>query len=95
MKTPDDERLKQMIESDLQELDIKCADCDKSLLNMVRSRETGQTQQLIVNCPFCDGQSWTQKLVGKYYQKAPEGLMLGGMDLKDGLYKLNMEIKNA
>ena len=95
MNTPNDEKLEQILSSDLQELDIKCADCDKSLLKMVRSRETEKVQQLIVNCPFCNGQSWKQELVGKYYQAAPEGLMLGDMNEKDGFYTLNMEIKNA
>lgn len=89
------EEIEQLIESDLKELNIKCADCDKTLLLMVRSRKTEEVQQLIVNCPFCEGQSWMQELVGKYYQTAPEGLLFGGMDEKEGLYKLNMEIKDA
>ena len=90
-----DEELEQLILSDLQELDIKCADCDKLLLKMVRSRKTEQVQKLIINCPFCDGQSWMQELVGKFYQTAPDGLLLGNMEENDGLYELTMEINDA
>lgn len=90
-----DEEIDQLISSDLQELDIECADCNKVLLKMVRSRETQETKKLIVNCPFCGGQSWMQELVGKYYQTAPEGLILSDMDEKNNLYTLNMEIKDA
>ena len=90
-----DEELEQLLLSDLQELDIKCADCDKSLLKMVRSRQTEEVQELIVNCPFCGGQSWMQELVGKYYQTTPEGLVLGGMEeVRPKSYKLNVEIAN-
>ena len=90
-----DEQIKQLLSSDLQELDIKCADCDKTLLKMVCSRKTEETQKLIINCPFCNGQSWVQELVGRYYQTAPDGLVLGNMEENDGLYELTMETNDA
>ena len=87
--------LEDIFSSDLQELNINCADCDKLLLKMVRSRKTEEVQKLIINCPFCNGQSWMQELVGKYYQSAPDGLLLGDMEENDDLYELNMEINDA
>lgn len=90
-----DKDLKEIFASDLKETNIKCADCDKLLLKMVRSRQTEQRQKLIINCPFCNGQSWVEELVGKHYQTAPDGLVLGDMEEDNGLYRLNMEIDNA
>ena len=87
--------LEELFASDLKEANIKCADCDKLLLKMVRSRQTEEVQELIVNCPFCGGQCWMKELVGKYYQPTPEGLVLGGMEeVRPKSYKLNVEIAN-
>ena len=93
--TIDDEKLNELLESDLKELNIDCADCDKLLLKMVRSRQTNHSQSIIVCCPFCGGQSWLQKLEGVYFQSPPEGLGLGDMEEKDGNYILKMEIING
>ena len=78
-----------------EELSVKCADCDKPLLEMLFVRDSEKRRKLIINWPFCKGQSWTHELNGDYFQAPPEGLKLGEMEEKDGLYELNMEKHDA
>ena len=83
---------------DLKDVEVKCADCDKTLLMLVRIRPSEEKQKLIVECPFCDGESWITELSGKYFQSPPEELMLGEMEEEEeeeNFFRLTMEIKDA
>ena len=80
---------------DVKELNIDCADCNKPLLKMICVRNTDKIQKVIVNCPYCEGQSWMNDLVGDYFQAPPEGLQLGEVEENEGMFKLTMELTNA
>lgn len=81
---------------DIEDVSINCADCDNVLLNLVRIRQSEKQQKLIVECPFCDGESWITELTGKYFQSPPEGLMIGEMDEEENeenFFRLTMEME--
>ena len=83
---------------DIKDVEVACADCDKVLLRLVRIRQSEERQKLIVECPFCDGESWIAELSGKYFQSPPEGLMLGEMEEEEeeeNFFRLTMETENA
>jgi len=82
---------------DLEDVEVKCADCDKTLLQLVRIRPSEEEQKLVVDCPFCDGESWITELSGKYFQSPPEGLLLGEMEEEEeeNSFRLIMEIEDA
>jgi len=82
---------------DLEDVEVKCADCDKALLQLVRVQQSEEKQKLVVECPFCDGESWIVELSGKYFQAPPEGLMLGEMEEQEeeNSFRLIMEIEDA
>ena len=83
---------------DLEDVEVKCADCDKTLLQLVRVQITEERQKLIVDCPFCDGESWLVELSGKNFQSPPEGLLLGEMEEdeeEENFFRLTMEIEDA
>jgi len=84
--------------ADLEDAEVKCADCEKTLLQLVRIKQSEEKQKLIVECPFCDGESWIVELSGKYFQAPPEGLMLGEMEEEEdeeSFFRLTMEITDA
>ena len=61
---------------DFKDLVVKCADCEKDLLHMVRVRDSEKNYKLIAKCPFCEGESWLQELIGDYFQRIPDGLQM-------------------
>ena len=79
--------------ADFEEYPVKCADCDELLLNMVRVRESEKSYQMIIECPFCDGESWLMEFVGDYFQKPPKRLKLGkgGAEDRDGVIVTKMK----
>jgi len=84
--------------ADIKDVSVNCADCDSVLLKLVRVRQSEEQQKLIVECPFCDGESWITELAGKYFQSPPEGLMIGEMEEEEeeeNFFRLTMEIKDA
>ena len=56
---------------ELEDIEVKCADCEKTLLQLVRVQQTEEKKKLIVDCPFCDGESWLVELSGKNFQSPP------------------------
>ena len=82
---------------DLEDVEAKCADCDKALLQLVRIQKSEYKQKLIVECPFCNGESWIIELSGKYFQAPPEGLLLGEMEEQEeeNSFRLVMEIEDV
>ena len=63
--------------SKLADSDIHCADCEKTLLKMVRIEESDFEFSVLCSCPFCGGESWRVELQGRYYQDAADGTILG------------------
>lgn len=58
---------------DLEYVEIQCADCESALLGMRKVKDTEDILLLTVTCPFCEGESWTTELTGKYYQQLIKG----------------------
>ena len=77
--------------NDFVDLVIKCADCEKDLLRMVRARPSEKNYKLVVECPFCKGQSWLQELIGDYFQKIPDRLQMTGVSEKNDVLVYEME----
>jgi len=64
---------------DFEDHTIKCADCEKDLLYMVRVRPSEKNYKIIVKCPFCESESWLVELTGDYFQKTPKSLLIEEM----------------
>lgn len=48
---------------------IKCADCGRSLVEMVKSHDSDKLQKIIAHCgggTGCGGESWVMPLSGEY-----------------------------
>jgi hypothetical protein len=78
---------------DFEEYDVKCADCEELLLKMVKVRDSEKSYRMIIECPFCDGESWLIELVGDYFQQTPKRLKLGkgGAEDRDGVLVTKMK----
>ena len=78
----------------LDQHEVKCGACDKTLIMMLKISESEEKQKLLVNCPFCGGQSWLFEMSGKYFQAPAEGLGLANMEENDGVFILDLEVTN-
>tara|TARA_Y100000401_G_C8307891_1_gene218006 strand:+ start:271 stop:558 length:288 start_codon:yes stop_codon:yes gene_type:complete len=63
--------------SKLVDTNIQCADCEKTLLKMVKIGESDFKFSVLCTCPFCEGTSWRVELQGRYYQDTADGTFLG------------------
>tara|TARA_Y100000593_G_scaffold28444_1_gene56744 strand:+ start:10357 stop:10653 length:297 start_codon:yes stop_codon:yes gene_type:complete len=79
---------------DLEEIDIKCADCEEDLFKLLRVACTSKKNKLIVECPFCDGRSWTVEVEGDYFQAPPDDLIVYEVYEKDGIIVIELEGKD-
>lgn len=61
---------------DLEHVEVKCADCEEHIYNLLKLRPSEKALRLIVKCPFCDGESWTHDVHGEYLQAPPEDLVV-------------------
>lgn len=47
---------------------IKCADCNKNLMNYwIHSPDVQEVKTVICNCPFCGGSSFKVDICGKFW----------------------------
>lgn len=76
-------------------VDIKCADCQKTILSMLKTKDSEQIFHLTVSCPFCEGESWSTKLKGKHHQKTVEGTKIDDFIIVDDENILIKVIKDA
>lgn len=68
---------------DLENSTIKCADCGKKLLVVMKVKDTDQKQTIQCKCT-CSGTSFKVKLEGRYYFDSIKGLAI--LDIVDGLF---------
>ena len=61
---------------DLEHFEVKCADCEEHIYNLLKLKPSEKALRLIVKCPFCDGESWTHDVHGEYLQAPPEDLVV-------------------
>jgi phage FluMu protein Com len=54
---------------------IRCANCNKKLLNILKVRESETKNYFIVKCPYCGDKSYKYEVSGKIYAGAAEGLV--------------------
>jgi DNA-directed RNA polymerase subunit RPC12/RpoP len=77
---------------------IKCANCNKSLIQVLQVKEdTSIITSIVVECPYCSDTSFRYKISGKIYLQATEGNSIDTMpmDIKDGIrYTRIKVIKN-
>jgi DNA-directed RNA polymerase subunit RPC12/RpoP len=63
----------------LQEDTIKCADCGKKLVDVIKVKEDDSQKKVVkVECP-CGGESFIYEVVGHTYLQAFEGCAIGDM----------------
>ena len=79
-----------IIVEDLEYKEVTCADCEEPLLNLLRKSKSDKKCRLLVNCPYCGGQSWLIEMIGDYFQAPAEGLGLGSMDENNDTFILDM-----
>ena len=79
--------------NDLGQYEIRCADCDRLLLIMMKTEDVDFVNKFKVeNCPKCKGESWLNSLVGKYFIAQAEGVTIQNMtfDEKTQIMKIRM-----
>lgn len=79
----------------MEEINIKCADCEKTILQMMKTRDSEDILHLIVSCPFCEGESWSVELKGKHHQKTVDGTKIDDFIVVDNENILIKVIKDA
>lgn len=55
---------------------IKCANCSKKLLTLIKVAENETKNYFIVKCPYCGDKSFKYEVIGKIYAGAAEGLAI-------------------
>jgi hypothetical protein len=79
----------------MEEVNIKCVDCEKIILQMVKTKDSENILYLIVSCPFCEGESWSTRLEGRHYQKTVKGTKIDDLVVVDNENILIKVIKDA
>ena len=72
-------------EVEVEEFDIKCFSCEKSLLNILMLPDRPNSpivNQVMVNCPFCGGHSFKEQLKGQMMARPAAGLKHIDSDVK-------------
>jgi len=70
---------------------IKCADCEESLVEMVKSHDSDKLQKIIAHCSVddCGGESWVTLLSGEYRVRPSSERSITDMDYnEDGVSHL-------
>lgn len=78
----------------LQDDTIKCADCGKKLVDIIKVKEDDKIVKIIkAQCP-CGGESFIYEVLGHSYMQAAEGLVIGDMptELIDGNIHITVEV---
>ena len=67
------------------ELTIKCADCETSLVEMVKFDDSDKVQQIKAHCSVdgCGGESWVKTLKGEYRMRPFGGRSITDMDYNE------------
>ena len=71
---------------------IKCADCERPLVEMVKSHDSDKLQKITACClgdTGCGGESWVTPLSGEYRMRPCDGRSITDMDYnEDGTSRL-------
>ena len=81
----------------LKEDTIKCADCRKTLIEVIKVKEDKNQQKIIdVYCP-CGGSSFLYVIEGVTYLQAAKGLAIDDMptEVKDGVTHMTIKVIKA
>lgn len=67
------------------ELTIKCADCESSLVEMVKFDDSDKIQEIKAHCSVkgCGGESWVKKLKGEYRLRPYGGRSITDMEYSE------------
>ena len=78
---------------------IRCANCNKKLLEVIKVKEVKEmVREIKVNCPYCGDSSFLYRITGVVYTQAPDELSISDMpvDILENVIKMNVEvIKNV
>jgi len=78
----------------LQEDTIKCADCGKKLVDVIKVKENQTLMKVVtVECP-CGGSSFVYEITGETYLQAAKGREIGDMptDIIDDVIHLTIKV---
>tara|TARA_R110000824_G_scaffold14985_6_gene63390 strand:- start:237 stop:530 length:294 start_codon:yes stop_codon:yes gene_type:complete len=78
---------------DLEEVNIQCADCQEEIFKLLRVAPSKKENKLIVECPFCDGESWLIDVTGDYFQASPEDILVDEVYERDGVIIIELKGK--
>jgi hypothetical protein len=73
---------------------IKCADCGKKLVDIIKVKENESLRKVIsARCP-CGGESFLYVITGETYMQASEGRAITDMptEVKDGIVHMTVEV---
>jgi ssDNA-binding Zn-finger/Zn-ribbon topoisomerase 1 len=73
---------------------IQCADCEKTLLRMLKMEESDFEFSVTCTCPFCGGSSWRVELQGRYYQDVVDGTRLGEVIVEENDFTIEVKKTN-
>jgi DNA-directed RNA polymerase subunit RPC12/RpoP len=77
---------------------IKCGNCNKNLLSVIKIQENNQQHNIKVDCPYCNDESFWYKIDGKICIQPCDGLSMVDMntDIKDEIHFTEIKvIKNG
>lgn len=60
----------------LEEHILKCANCGKDLIQILKVQENDQIQEIESECPFCGDSSFVKEVSGKIYIYSLEGVVI-------------------
>ena len=76
---------------DIQHVEIKCADCEEHIYNLVKLKPSEKELCLIIKCPFCDGESWMHDIHGEYLQAPPEDLIVEEVWQEEEIFYISLK----
>ena len=79
----------------LQDDNIRCGNCDKPLVDIIKVKETDTSTAVKVHCPYCDDTSFWYKIKGKIYLQAVDGLHIASapIEIKNEIIYSTIEVK--
>lgn len=80
----------------LEESHIKCADCGKKLVEIIKVKDEDRiVKNIKAQCPYCDGESFVFRVTGFSYIQAVEPLSIEDMPTEfeeDGTMHITVEM---
>lgn len=73
---------------------IKCADCGKKLLNIIKVKESSTIKEIEALCPYCSGSSFLYRVEGETFFQAYNKLAIDDMsvDTIDNITKMKVKV---